>query len=58
VLRADNQAADALSKLGSTRAEIPHGVFVEDLLKPSIKEEEKLDIATTPADQFVTSISA
>jgi ribonuclease HI len=28
VLRADNQAADELSKLGSTRAEIPHGVFV------------------------------
>jgi hypothetical protein len=48
---------DALSKLGSTRAEIPHGVFVEDLLKPSTKEEDKLEIAKPPADQSVASIS-
>jgi hypothetical protein len=34
-----NQAADALSKLGSSRAQVPHGVFVQDLLKPSIKQE-------------------
>jgi ribonuclease HI len=57
VLRADNQAADALSKLGSTRAEIPHGVFVEDLLKPSIEEEDKPEIAMPPADQLIASIS-
>ena len=31
-----NQAADVLSKLGSSRAEIAHGVFVQDLVKPSI----------------------
>jgi ribonuclease HI len=41
MLWADNQAADELSKLGSTRAEIPHRVFVQDLIKPSIEEEEK-----------------
>jgi hypothetical protein len=29
-----------LSKLGSSRAKVPHGVFVQDLVKPSIKEEE------------------
>jgi hypothetical protein len=34
-----NQAADALSKLGSSRAQVPHGVFVQDILKPSIKQE-------------------
>jgi ribonuclease HI len=57
VLRANNQAADVLSKLGSTRVEIPHGVFVEDLLKPSIKEEDKPEIAKPPADQSIASIS-
>jgi hypothetical protein len=29
-------------KLGSTQAAIPYGVFVHDLVKPSIEEEEKL----------------
>jgi hypothetical protein len=41
VVQAGNEAADKLSKLGSTRAVIPHGVFVHDLVKPSIEEEEK-----------------
>jgi ribonuclease HI len=41
VVRADNEAPDKLSKLGSTQAAIPHGVFVLDLVKSSIKEEEK-----------------
>jgi hypothetical protein len=39
VVRDKNQAADVLSKLGSSRAQVPHGVFVQDLLKPSIKQE-------------------
>jgi hypothetical protein len=39
VVRDKNQAADALSKLGSSRAQVPHGIFVQDLLKPSIKQE-------------------
>jgi hypothetical protein len=57
VLRADNQAADELSKLGSTRAEIPHGVFIQDLVKPSIEEEE-YHVAEKPlADQLVTVVS-
>jgi hypothetical protein len=30
-------AADVLSKLGSKRALVPAGVFVQDLRKPSIK---------------------
>jgi hypothetical protein len=41
VVRADNEATDKLSKLGSTRAVIPHRVFIHDLVKPSIEEQEK-----------------
>jgi hypothetical protein len=37
VPRNNNIAADVLSKLGSRRALIPAGVFVQDLRKPSIK---------------------
>ena len=57
VVRDKNQAADALSKLGSSQAKVPHGVFVQDLLTPSIKEEDpavdklpdQLLVATVPA---------
>jgi ribonuclease HI len=37
VPRNNNVAADVLSKLGSRRALVPAGVFVQDLRKPSIK---------------------
>jgi hypothetical protein len=37
VPRHNNDAADVLSKLGSRRALVPAGVFVQDLSKPSIK---------------------
>jgi ribonuclease HI len=37
VPRNNNIAADVLSKLGSHRALVPAGVFVQDLCKPSIK---------------------
>src|SRR3954466_15496388 len=36
VPRANNEAADALSKLGSTRKSIPPGVSLEHIKKPSI----------------------
>jgi hypothetical protein len=36
MVRVDNQAADELSKLGSTRAKVPTGVFIQDLVTPSI----------------------
>jgi len=36
VVRDKNQAADALSKLGSSRAQIPQGVFVQDIHAPSM----------------------
>jgi hypothetical protein len=37
VPRNNNIASDVLSKLGSRRALVPAGVFVQDLRKPSIK---------------------
>jgi ribonuclease HI len=38
VVRDNNVAADVLSKLGSTRAHVPAGVFVHELHAPSIPE--------------------
>jgi ribonuclease HI len=38
VVRDKNVAADVLSKLGSTRAQLPVGVFVHELHAPSISE--------------------
>jgi hypothetical protein len=38
VLRDSNVAADILAKLGSDRAKVPPGVFVEELSAPSIKQ--------------------
>jgi ribonuclease HI len=35
VVRDKNQATDALSKLGSSRAQIPQGVFVQDVVNPT-----------------------
>ena len=43
VVRDQNQLADHLSKLGSSRAVIPPGVFVQDLLAPSIKEDKEVE---------------
>jgi ribonuclease HI len=36
VERDRNAAADALSKLGSSRTQVPHGVFVQEVPRPSI----------------------
>jgi len=36
VVRDRNQAANALSKIGSSRAQIPQGVFVQDIHTPSV----------------------
>ena len=48
-----NQAVDALSKLGSSRAKVPHGVFVQDLLMPSIEEEDPT--VDKPPDQLLVA---
>ena len=39
--RNNNVGADVLSKLGSTRAAIPPGVFVHELHHPSVKEQSQ-----------------
>jgi hypothetical protein len=41
VIQDNNFGADVLSKLGSTRAEMPAGVFVNELHHPSIKASEQ-----------------
>ena len=43
VPRTNNEAADALSKIGSTRQAIPPGVSLEHLRKPSINPSPKSD---------------
>jgi hypothetical protein len=38
VLRDSNVAADIFAKLGSHRAKVPPGLFIEELSAPSIKQ--------------------
>ena len=52
VVRDQNQLADHLSKLGSSHAAIPLGVFVQDLPAPSIKEDKEVK-EVPPAEQLV-----
>jgi ribonuclease HI len=40
VERDRNTAADALSKLGSSRAQVPPGVFVQEVSRPSISSDQ------------------
>jgi hypothetical protein len=40
VERDRNTAADVLSKLGSSRAQVPPGVFVQEILQPSISMDQ------------------
>jgi hypothetical protein len=58
VVRDNNVAADVLSKLGSTRAQVPVGVFVHELHTPSIPETTPTttDPATSQAGQEVMMI--
>jgi hypothetical protein len=55
----NNVAADVLSKLGSTRAQVPVGVFVHELHAPSIPEPvpPTTDPAHPPAGQEVMMIN-
>jgi ribonuclease HI len=58
VVRDNNVAADVLSKLCSTRAQVPAGVFVHELHAPSIPEPAPMttDPAPFPAGQEVMMI--
>jgi hypothetical protein len=51
-----NKAADELSKLGSSRAKVPHGMFVQDLVNLSIKEEEDHVVEKPPDQQLVATV--
>jgi hypothetical protein len=51
VPRNNNMAADVLSKLGSRRALVLAGVFVQDLRKPSIKLLDPDNLEPPPHDQ-------
>jgi hypothetical protein len=44
VVREHNVGADILSKLGSTRAQVPVGVFIQELKQPSIKFSPQVTI--------------
>ena len=52
VVRDQNQLANHLSKLGSSRAASPPGVFVQDLLAPSIEEDKEVQ-EVPPTEQLV-----
>jgi ribonuclease HI len=58
VVRDNNVAADVLSKLGSTRAQVPAGVFIHELHAPSIPEPAPTTTnpAHPPAGQGVMMI--
>ncbi|XP_066308466.1 uncharacterized protein [Miscanthus floridulus] len=55
VVRDQNQLADHLSKLGSSRVAIPPGVFIQDLPVPSIKEDKEVE-EVPPAEQLVLAV--
>jgi ribonuclease HI len=58
VVRDNNVAANILSKLGSTRAQVPAGIFVHELHAPSISEPVPIttDPTPSPAGQEVKMI--
>jgi hypothetical protein len=56
VLRDSNVVADVLAKLGSDRAKVPLGVFVEELLSPFIKQPGGITSEPpTPTTQIMDS---
>jgi ribonuclease HI len=48
VVREHNVGTDILSKLGSTRAQVPAGVFVQELKQPSIKSSPQVTTDAGP----------
>ena len=55
VVRDQNQPADQLSKIGSSRAAVPSGVFVQDLFMSSITEEKEVQ-EIPPVEQLVLTV--
>jgi ribonuclease HI len=61
VPRAQNEAADTLSKLGSSRESIPPGISLEHLRKPSIKpslESSSIYVLSSPKEAVSMEIDA
>jgi hypothetical protein len=61
VPRAQNEAADTLSKLGSSRESIPPGISLEHLRKPSIKpsaESSSIYVPPVPEDAVPMELDA
>ncbi|KAI4994296.1 hypothetical protein ZWY2020_029344 [Hordeum vulgare] len=56
--RAENEAADRLAKISSTRQAIPAGVSLEQLHKPSIKPSPESASIFVPADSTIQESSA
>jgi hypothetical protein len=57
VVRDLNVVADILAKLGSDKAQVPPGVFVEELTSPSIKQLKPVTFdALTPSVQVLTIV--
>jgi hypothetical protein len=56
VVRADNQVADKLSKLGSTKVKVLVRVFIQDLVTPSIKQGQEGVEEKPPAEQLVAAL--
>ena len=56
--RNNNVGADVLSKLGSTRAAVPPGVFVHELHHPSVKvqNQQTTDVEASPTVREVMMI--
>jgi hypothetical protein len=53
---AHNQAADELSKLGLTRAEVLAGVFIQDIIAPSAKQDQEGVEEKPPPRQLVATV--
>jgi hypothetical protein len=61
VPRAQNEAADTLSKLGSSRESIPPGISLEHLRKPSIKplpESSSIHVPPSPKEAVSMEVDA
>jgi ribonuclease HI len=56
VVRDKNQAAEALSKLGSSRAQVPHNIFIQDLIKPST-EKEATSVDKIPLNEALVALT-
>jgi hypothetical protein len=57
VVRDLNITTDVLAKLGSDRAQVPPGIFVEELTSPSIKQPEHVTSDTpTPSAQVLAIV--